>query len=155
MPFGSSHCGSVVANPTSIHEDAGLIPGLVQWVKDLVLLWLWCRLATAAPIWPLAWELPCAACAALKRQKRKKMPFSLIQTCSNHDLLGPFYLKQLSPSVFIPYHLLIERTRPFVLQKAQHSDSASMCLFVCLFVCFLGLHLRHMEVPRLGVESEL
>ena len=23
------------------------------------------------------------------------------------------------------------------------------------FVCFLGLHLRHMEVPRLGVELEL
>ena len=22
-------------------------------------------------------------------------------------------------------------------------------------VCFLGLHLQHMEVPRLGVESEL
>ena len=28
-------------------------------------------------------------------------------------------------------------------------------LFVCLFVCFLGLHLQHMEVPRLGAESEL
>ena len=35
-------------------------------------LWLWCRLAAAAPIWPLAWEFPCALGATLKSQKKKK-----------------------------------------------------------------------------------
>ena len=33
----SSHHGSVITNPTSIQEDTGSIPGLAQWVKDVVL----------------------------------------------------------------------------------------------------------------------
>ena len=40
---GTSGLGSVVKSWTDIREDVGLIPGLAQWVKDLVLLWLWCR----------------------------------------------------------------------------------------------------------------
>ena len=35
--FRSSRRGSAETNLTSIHVDAGLIPGLTQWVKDPVL----------------------------------------------------------------------------------------------------------------------
>ena len=34
---GCSHCGTAEMNLTGNHEVAGPIPGLTQWVKDLVL----------------------------------------------------------------------------------------------------------------------
>ena len=69
MWYRSSHCGSAVTNPTSIQEDVGLIPGLAQWIKDPVLLWMKHRPAAADLIRPLTWELPYATHVALKRQK--------------------------------------------------------------------------------------
>ena len=39
--------------------------------SNLALLWLWCRLAAAAQIIPLAWEPPYAMGAALKGQEIK------------------------------------------------------------------------------------
>ena len=86
----SSHRGLAVMNLTSIHEDIGLIPGLAQWIKDLVLpralsfgvgrrhssdpelLWLWCRPAASDLVQPLAWELPYATSVALKKKRGKE-----------------------------------------------------------------------------------
>ena len=45
-----------------------------RWGLDLALLWLWHRPAAAAPIQPLALELPYAAGAALKKINKKTPP---------------------------------------------------------------------------------
>ena len=68
----SSHHGSVEMNPTRNHEEAGLIPGLTQWVEDPTFLWLWRSLASCSSDGPQAWESPYAAGVALKSKREKK-----------------------------------------------------------------------------------
>ena len=53
--------GSGVAMSCGVGQRHGL---------DLALLWLWHRSAPAAPIRPLAWELPYAVGAALRQKER-------------------------------------------------------------------------------------
>ena len=69
----------------------GSIPGPAQWIKDLALHELWCRLAASALTPPLAWELPYAAGAALKRKKENQIHNTKSLLCLYPF---PFYLEQ-------------------------------------------------------------
>ena len=80
----SSHCGSHSKEPNIVSvrmqvQSLISLSGLKIWhfcelqlgrrcSLDLVLLWLWCRLAAMSPIQPE----PCAPCATRKRKKKKK-----------------------------------------------------------------------------------
>ena len=102
----SSYCGSVVMNPTSMHEDLGSIPVLTQWAKDLELLsgaadgsrcgsdlvwlWLWRSLVATALLRPLAWEPPYAEdvpCPPAKKKKKKKKSCSHPQKVYVHQII--------------------------------------------------------------------
>ena len=58
--------------------------------SDLVLLWLWHRLAASALIRPLAWEPPYAEGATLKRQKKSAMRKTFVYIYPNY--LQAFYM---------------------------------------------------------------
>ena len=68
---------------------------------------------------------------------------------------------QMEPSQWFTFH-----TRGRFVSIHEHVNQSNIfpwlsvkvlffCLFVCLFLSFLGPHLQHIEVSRLGVKSEL
>ena len=93
----SSHSGSALTNPTrSMRTQVQSLASLSGcWIQvldcvashrcgsDPKLLWLWSRPAPVAPIWPLTWDLPYAAGAALKRQN------IYTSITLDHGLTGP------------------------------------------------------------------
>ena len=61
-----------------------------RWSSNPALLWLWYRLAVAAPIRPLAWEPPYAMDEVLKKKKkRKKRKKQFYVAKSNGSLFKP------------------------------------------------------------------
>ena len=79
---------------------------------DPTLLWPWCRPAATAPIRPLAWEPPCAAGAALKRQKIciciyiYNWPTPLYQFTLHHIVIRHFYTLRNEHGNRSGYHVL-------------------------------------------------
>ena len=70
-----------------------------------MLLWLWCRLAAAALIRPLAWELPYALGAALERKTNKqKRVRSLNLTCDKRLKFWAGVLECRGKSDFLHLH---------------------------------------------------
>ena len=71
--------------------------------SDLALMWLWCKLAAAGQIRPLAWEPPYAVSVALKRQKKtkkKKKKGKEVKNCSlrnKETIAGNFEESTLFP----------------------------------------------------------
>ena len=83
----------LVKNLTSLHEGAGLILSLAQWIRDLALpqavmyvdhrcgldpasMWLWCRPAAEADLTPSLGTSMC--CKYGYKKKKKKVTYVLL-----------------------------------------------------------------------------
>ena len=104
--------------------------------SDQTWLRLWCRLAAAAQIRPLAWVLPYARVTPSKdTHKKKHSNFHQNSQCTIPSLLHSFFF-----NVFICYnHTIFQNTQIFIHLFLGHYFSS--CSFFCSIphpACFLS-----------------
>ena len=97
--------------------------------SDRVLLWLWCRPAAAAPIWPLAWELAYAVGTA-QRKKKKSKNMTIISASRN--CLNPIIIVG-ERKTFLKWQsmvlvLVTAHTHNQVRRKSEGHISKNTCL---------------------------
>ena len=107
--------------------------------SDLALLWLWCRPAAVAPIWPLAWEPPiCRRCSPKRQNKECKRT------------------QQGMVLVSYQFILSIKGISDWVSKICTECIQMYFCanIYTYFFLLF-WLYLQHMEVPGPGIKSKL
>ena len=80
--------------------------------------------------------------------------FLLYSMVTSHTYLYTFFVLTLSCSVISDQTVLGVTQQDLIAYPFRRQESASTNPKLPMF-CFLEPYLRHMEVPRLGVESEL
>ena len=94
--------------------------------SDPVLLWLWYRLAAAAVIQPLAWELPCVAIKRQKRKKeKKKKKKKIFESTSNHPAYKGYWFASFFIVTFLGIPFSVFCLKVYLFRKYGN--------IVCLF----------------------
>ena len=134
-----------------------------------MLLWPWHRPAAAAPIWPLAWDLPYATGLALKKKRRRRRNGNIPFSCSFHLInnitfwdfvsLGDFnkffqiWAIRFQGAFFLcsDYYIIFElmTCEPLCRGCSHYAILGRLCyLWVC-FVLFLAVP-HYMKFPGQG-----
>ena len=144
--------------------------------SDLVVLWLWYRTASTAlmqPLQPLTWGSAYTMGRPYKDKKKKMIygrqtfwflyfkNFILFQIADLRCVhfcwtVKSFDCTHMCLCLFFSIMVYKCKIRIFIASTRTFYNKPAFFFFFCLLsFVFLGPHLWHMEVPRLGVELEL